>query len=162
MGNASSPVLVPSLGASDRVARPTKFGEMVPVTAGVAIWAGVVAQDGWEVGLRYSWILLLAVPLAAWTLLMRLRYRPDRFRRTIGPWRLAVDLNALESIKWKMTGAWRSQGMIFVKDRHGKRVPIYVGRFNRIDEWGPLLLDAAARCNAEVDGYSCAVLSQEM
>ena len=146
----------------ERVARPTQFGEMLAVTAGVAIWAGIVAQQGWEFGLKYSILLLIAVPLGAWTLLMRLRYRPGSLRMTIGPWRRAVDLNALESINWRMTGAWRSQGTIFVTDHHGKRVPIYVGRFNRIEEWGPLLLDAAERCNATVDRYSRTVLSQEM
>lgn len=113
-----------------------------------------MAQQGWEFGLKYSWILLIAVPLGAWTLLMRLRYRPDRLRMTVGPWRRAVDLNALDSITWKMTGTWRSQGMIFVKDRHGKRVPIYVGRFNRIEEWGPLLLDAAAATHRLIDTHA--------
>jgi hypothetical protein len=58
-----------------------------------------------------------------------------------------------------MTGAWRSLGTIFVRDQHGGRVPIYVGRFSRIEEWGPLLLDAAERSHAPVDPHSRALLN---
>jgi hypothetical protein len=58
-----------------------------------------------------------------------------------------------------MTGGWRSQGMIFVRDRHGGKVGIYVGRFNKIDEWGPLLLQAAERSGADVDRHSRGLLS---
>jgi hypothetical protein len=89
-----------------------------------------------------------------WALLMRLQLDGDRFALTIGPWRRAVDMAALESITWKMTGGGRSRGMIFVRDAHGGRVPIYVGRFSRIDQWGPRLLNAAARCGATVDARS--------
>ena len=62
-----------------------------------------------------------------------------------------MDLNELESIRWKYTGGWRSQGTIFVRDQSGHRVPIYVGRFKRGDEWGPLLIGPAAASGATVD-----------
>ena len=146
--------------SAERVAGPTQFGEMVPVTVGLLIWVLIVAKEGWNVGLHTAWILLIVLPLAAWTLLMRLRYNPNRLRRTIGPWRNEVDLTALQSIKWKMTGGWRSQGMIFVRDRHGGRVGIYVGRFTKVNEWGPLLLDAAERSGADIDRHSRGILRQ--
>jgi hypothetical protein len=145
----------------ERVAMPTKFGEMPAATAGVIIWVLVLVQEGWLVGLEYSWLLLLGLLLGGWTLLMRLRYGPDRLRRTIGPWRCQVDLTALESVTWRMTGGRRSQGTIFVRDRYGGCVPIYVGRFNHTEEWGPLLLNAAAHCDAPVDHHSRAALDHD-
>ncbi len=147
--------------SGEQVAGPTQFGEMVPVAVGLLCWILILAKEGWNVGLHTAWILLIVLPLASWTLLMRLRYSPARLRRTIGPWRNDVDLTALRSIKWKMTGGWRSQGMIFVRDRHGGRVGIYVGRFTKVDEWGPLLLEAAERSGAEVDGHSRGILRQQ-
>jgi hypothetical protein len=48
----------------------------------------------------------------------------------LGPWRRAVDLDSLESIRWKHTGGAASRGTMFVRDRSGRRVPIYVGRFS--------------------------------
>ncbi len=146
--------------SGERVAGPTQFGELIPAAVGMAMWITTAAKEGWSVGLHTSWILLIALPLAGWTLLMRLRYSPARLERTIGPWRNKVDLTALQSIKWKMTGGWRSQGMIFVRDRHGGRVGIYVGRFTKADEWGPLLLDAAERSGADVDRHSRGILRQ--
>jgi len=143
---------------SEGVAGPTQFGEMVPVTVGVLIWLTILAKEGWDVGLHTAWILLIVVPLAAWTLLMRLRYTQTRFQRTVGPWRNEVDLTSLQSIKWKMTGGWRGKGMIFVRDEHGGRVGIYVGRFNRVGEWGPLLLRSAERSGATVDRHSRSIL----
>jgi hypothetical protein len=135
-------------------AKPTGFGEVVAATGGVVVWLVVLIARGPTAALETSWILLIALPLGAWALLMRLRLDSDRFALTIGPWRRAVDMAALESITWKMTGAGRSRGMIFVRDRRGGRMPIYVGRFSGIDEWGPCLLDAAARCGADVDARS--------
>jgi hypothetical protein len=149
--HASTPA---ALSSDERVATPTKFGEVFTATVGVAIWAAIAIQQGLDVGLKYSWLLLTALALGAWALLMRLRYTSDRLAMTIGPWRRRVDLNSLDSISWKMTGAWRSQGTILVRDRNGGEVPIYVGRFNRENEWGPLLLDAANRCEAQVDHRS--------
>ena len=146
--------------AAEGIAGPTEFGELVPATVGLTIWVAVLATEGVTVGIKYSWLLLIALGLGGWALLMRLRYSPKRFQRTIGPWRSEVDLTALQSIKWKMTGASRSQGMIFVRDRHGGRVGIYVGRFKKVDEWGPLLLDAAERSGAEVDRHSLRILRQ--
>jgi hypothetical protein len=143
---------------AERVAGPTQFGELVPATVGLTLWFGILGTEGVTVGLKYSWILLIAFGLGGWALLMRLRYSPERFRRTIGPWRSEVDLTALQSIGWKMTGGWRSQGMIFVRDRRGGQVGIYVGRFNKINEWGPLLLQAAERSGADVDRHSRGIL----
>lgn len=142
------------------VAGPAQFDELVPAAVVLAFWAVILAKEGWSPFLATSWMLLIALPLASWTLLMRLRYSPTRLRRTIGPWRSEVDLTALQSITWKMTGGWRSQGMIFVRDRHGGRVGIYVGRFTKLDEWGPLLLDAAERSGGDVDRHSRGILGR--
>lgn len=146
--------------AGERVAGPTQFGELIPATVVLLGWVAILVHEGWSVGLHTSWALLIALPLAGWTLLMRLRYSSNRFQRTIGPWRSEADLTALQSINWKMTGGWRSQGMIFVRDQRGGRVGIYVGRFTKVEEWGPLLLQAAERCGAEVDRHSRAILQQ--
>lgn len=143
---------------TERTARPTRFDELIPAMVVFAFWLVILAKEGWQVWLDTSWALLIALPLAAWTLLMRLRYSDSRFRLTIGPWRRAVDLTALQSIHWRMTGGWRSKGTIFVSDTHGNRVPIYVGRFTKSEEWGPLLLGAATRCNAEVDSRARSIL----
>jgi hypothetical protein len=144
----------------ERVAGPSQFDELIPAAVVLLGWIAIFAKEGWSVGLHTSWCLLIALPLAGWTLLMRLRYSPKRLRRTIGPWRNEVDLTALQSVTWKMTGGWRSQGMIFVRDQHGGRVGIYVGRFKKADEWGPLLLDAADRSGADVDRHSRGILRQ--
>ena len=50
------------------------------------MWITIVAKEGWSVGLHTSWILLIVLSLAGWTLLMRLRYSPARLERTIGRW----------------------------------------------------------------------------
>jgi hypothetical protein len=144
--------------SGERMAGPTRFDELIPAAVVLVFWGVILGKEGRTAWLDTSWVLLIALPLAGWTLLMRLRYSPSRLRRTIGPWRNEVDLTALESVKWKMTGGWRSQGMIFVRDRHGGQVGIYVGRFKKVDEWGPLLLDAAERSGAEVDRHSRALL----
>ncbi|MGO9754929.1 MAG: hypothetical protein ACLP8S_29195 [Solirubrobacteraceae bacterium] len=60
-----------------------------------------------------------------------------------------------------MTGAGRSQGTIFVRDRRGGRVPIYVGRFNRVNEWGPLPLAAAERNGATLNTHARALLAHQ-
>ncbi len=145
--------------STERVAGPTEYGELVPAAAGLAIWLWIAADGGWLVGLEYSFLLLIALMLGGWALLMRLRYDEDHLARTIGPWRLRVDLTTLESVRWKMTGGWRSRGTIFVRDRRGGRVPIYVGRFKRPEEWGQLLLESAERSGAEVDHPSRVILS---
>jgi hypothetical protein len=136
------------------VGRPTEFGELVPATLVVLCWLVMLIADGVAYALQMSWILLLGLPLGAWALLMRLQLDPDRLWMTVGPWRRWVDLAAIESVKWKMTGAGRSRGMIFIRDRMGRRVPIYVGRFTGIEEWGPVILDAATRTGANVDDKS--------
>jgi hypothetical protein len=140
--------------SGELVAKPTKFGELIPATLATGFWILWLVQQGIVFGLETSWILLITLPLGGWALLMRLRFGPEQLLMTVGPWRRGVDLGALESITWKMTGGWRSRGTIFVRDRLGGRVPIYVGRFTRIQEWGPLLLDAAARSGATVDSRS--------
>jgi hypothetical protein len=126
---------------------------MLGVTAGVVIWVIVLIARGPIAGIETIWILLLALYQGVWTMGMRLRFSCGKLRfRALR--RREVDLGALESITWKMTGGWRSRGTIFVRDRHGGRVPIYVGRFTRIEDWGPLLLEAAGRSNAQVDEKS--------
>jgi hypothetical protein len=89
----------------------------------------------------------------------RLRFSRTRLRTTFGPWSRDVDLNQLESIRWKdNTIGYGAQGTIFVRDRSGHRVPIEIGRFRRGEEWGPLLLEAAEACGATVDEPSREIL----
>src|SRR5436305_12318614 len=42
----------------ERVAGPTQFGEMFPVTVGLLIWISILAPEGWKVGIDTGWILL--------------------------------------------------------------------------------------------------------
>jgi hypothetical protein len=139
---------------TELVAKPTEFGEMLAATAGVVLWLIVLIGRGPVAGIETIWLLLIALPLGAWTMFMRLRFGGRRLVFTVGPRRRAVDLGAPESIGWKRTGGWRSRGTIFVCDRKGGRVAIYVGRFTRIEEWGPHLLEAAASSGASVDAQS--------
>lgn len=136
---------------NEQVARPATYGEMAAATASVAIWLYFLVAQGAGPALEASPFLVLGVLLGAWTLLIRLRFSPTRLVLAVGPWRRSVDLEAIESVHWKMTGGGRSRGTIFVSDRRGRRVPICVGRFRRSDEWGPVLLEAAARAGADVD-----------
>jgi hypothetical protein len=138
----------------DVIGEPTEFGAMLGVTSGVVIWLVVLIGQGVMAGLKVIPLLLIALAMGAATGLIRLRLGPDHLAITVGPWRRAANLGALASISWKMTGGGLSRGTIFVRDRMGGRAPIYVGRFTRIEEWGPLLLDAAARCGATVDDES--------
>src|SRR4051794_12905392 len=102
--------------SGELIAKPTEFGEMLPATGGVAVWLFVLIGQGVTAALETSWLLMIALPLGAWALLMRLRFGGGRLARTVGPWRCSVDLGALESITWKMTGGGRSRGMMFVRD----------------------------------------------
>ncbi len=142
----------------ERVAMPSEYGELVAAGAAAASWLVILVVYGPRLALQTVWILLIALPLGAWTILIRVRFSPSRLRVTIGPWSRGVDLNELESIRWKYTGGGRSQGTIFVRDRSGHRVPIYVGRFKRGEEWGPLLLHAAAASGATVDAIAREIL----
>ena len=141
------------------VAKPTKFGEMPAAVSACVIWLVVLLGEGVAAGLETGWLLLIAVPLGAWTLLMRLRFEPGRLWMTVGPWRRSAGLQRLQSVRWKMTGGGRSRGTIFVTDVTGARVPIYVGRYTGLEQWGPLLLAAAEACDATVDERSRHVLS---
>jgi hypothetical protein len=132
-------------------AKPTEVGEMLPAMAGIAIWLYFLIGRGTTAGVETIWLLLIAVPLGAWPLLMRLRFGDGALTFTVGPWRREVDLAALDSISWTATGGGLSRGTILVHDRHGGRVPIYVGRYTGLDEWGRYLLDAADRSGAAVD-----------
>jgi hypothetical protein len=145
-------------GGCTLVAKPTKFGETPAAVSCCVIWLVCLFGEGPMAGLETAWLLLIAVPLGAWTLLMRLRLDTGRLWMTVGPWRRSVDLHRLTSVRWKMTGGGRSRGTIFVTDATRARVPIYVGRYTRLEEWGPLLLTAAASCGALVDEHSRHVL----
>lgn len=137
--------------AREQVAGPTQFGEMPAATIGVGIWVYFLVAQGVSAAVEVFPLLVIGLGRGAWALLMRVRFSETTIAMTIGPWRREADLTALESIEWKMTGGWRSQGTIFVNDRAGHRVLIYVGRFKRVDEWSRLLLEAAARTGAHVD-----------
>jgi hypothetical protein len=134
------------------VAKPTQFREMVAATVFVGLWLAYLIVQGPVTALEGIWLLLLGVLVGAWCLLMRLRFGHGTLLFTVGLWHREVDLDALESIRRK--SALVGVDKMLVKDRHGGRVPIYVGRFTGIEEWGPLLLDAAGRSNAQVDPQS--------
>jgi len=148
--------------ATERVAMPAEYGELVAAGAGTASWLIILVHYGPRLALQTVFILAIALPLAAWTILIRLRFSRSRLRLTVGPWSRAVDLNQLESIRWKMTGGGRSQGTIFVRDRSGHQVPIYVGRFKRGEEWASLLLQAAATSGAMVDAETREILEHQV
>jgi hypothetical protein len=136
----------------EQVATPARYGELFAACAGVATWIGMLVINGPRLALQTVWLLLIALGLGAWTTMRRLRFSRARLRTTFGPWSRDVDLNQLESIRWKdNTIGYGAQGTIFVRDRSGQRVPIEIGRFKRGKEWGPLLLQAAAACGATVD-----------
>jgi hypothetical protein len=133
------------------IARPTSYGEVVPAAAGIVIWIYFLVTQGIYAALVASPILVIALLLGGWAILMRLHFCPSRLTLSIGPWRRNASLDSLESISWKKSGGWRSRGTIYVRDRDGGLVPIYVGRFGRRDEWGPLLLETAVSTGARVD-----------
>jgi len=142
------------------MARPTFLGPLLPATVGAIIWFGILGTEGWVVGVKYSWLLVLAIGFALWIALPRLHYSPTRLELTIGPWKRAADLMDLKSIRWVMVRGAGNQGKILVSDRHGGLVSLYVGRFSKTEEWGPLLLSAAAQCNADVDRRARSILIQ--
>lgn len=143
----------------EQVAKPAYYGELLAAGAGTATWLGLLVQNGPLFGLQTIWLLFIGLGLGAWTLMIRLRFSRYRLRLTLGPWSRAVDLTELESIRWKDTGlADPINGTIHVRDRSGHKVPIYVGRFKRGEEWGPLLLQAAAAYGATVDAKSREIL----
>ena len=143
-----------------QVAGPTNFGELVPVIGFFVLWPLVWIRLGALLAAQTSWIFLIGLPLGGWALLMRLRFDGDFIERTIGPFRQRVQLDALASIEFKQTGAWRSQGMLFVSDTRGHRVGIYVGRFSRAAEWSALLLAAAETTHASVQPRARGILQR--
>jgi hypothetical protein len=143
----------------EQVARPARYSELIAAGAGAAAWIGVLTSSGPHVALPSIWLLLIALALCAWTLMRRLRFSRVLLRVTLGPWSREVDLNQLDTIRWKdNTYGIGAHGTIYVRDRSGRRVPIEVGRFKREDEWGPLLLQAASACGAAVDAHSRKIL----
>ena len=143
-----------------QVAGPTQFGELVPAIATVLMVLIAWITDGALMAVQISWVLLIGLPLGGWALLMKLRFDGDFIERTIGPFRQRVQLDALASIEFKQTGAWRSQGMLFVSDTRGHRVGINVGRFSRAAEWSALLLDAAQTAHASVQPRARSILQR--
>lgn len=143
----------------EQVAAPARFGELVAAGAGVASWLAILVVNGPRLALQTVWLLVIALGLGAWATMRRLRFSRARLRTTFGPWSRSVDLNQLESIRWKdNTIGYGAQGTIFVRDSSGHRVPVEIGRFRRGKERGPLLLEAAAACGATVDEASREIL----
>jgi hypothetical protein len=140
--------------AIEQTAKPTQFGELPAAAAFLLCWLYILIREGPILALQTWFLPVIAVLLAGWTLLMRLRFTSTRMGLTIGPWRRYVNLDSLVSVSYRRTGGWRTRGTIFLLDTAGHRVPIYVGRFNRGHEWGPLILAAASRCAASVDSRS--------
>lgn len=144
----------------EQIARPTEYGAIPGSVGVIAIWFYFLVAQGWRAAAQGLPLLLLALGMVYWTLFPRLRFCPLSFALSIGPWTRRVDLTALESIRWKQTGGWRSPGMIFLSDRSGHQMPVYFSRFNRADEWAPMLLDAVARTGATVDSESRMLLEE--
>ena len=146
--------------SGERTAGPTKFGEMLPATAGVVAWLAIVFQEGWTVGFKYSWLLLIALPLAAWTLLMRLRYGPERLSMTIGPWRRGVEPGALRA----STGSRPAPGGAWGRSSCATGTEVACRSTWTVHEargvGDHLLLESAERCGANVDGRSRAILDK--
>jgi hypothetical protein len=152
-----------SPGISDEpvvgVAKPTFLGPLVPASVGVVCWFLILGTEGWVAGMKYSWLLLLAVSLGCWIGLPRLHYWPTRLELTVGPWRRAVDLTDLKGIRWKSVRGAGNQGKLLITDRHGGLIPIYVGRFSKTQEWCPLLLGAAEHSDAYVESRARSILA---
>jgi hypothetical protein len=146
------------------IAKPIRFGELVPAAVGMIIWLVMLVGGGPRIGLTVAWIPAIALPLAVWTLGMRLRLTPDDISRdfSVGPiGRRTASLWRLESVTWKRTGGVASGGTMMVRDAEGHCVPVYVDRFSARSIWGPRLLAAADRAGARVDGESRRILSGE-
>ncbi len=149
----------PLADGEERVAMPARYNNLVASGAAAVVWVALLFMNGPIFALQVSWILLLGLIVAAWTVLPRLRFSRSRLRVTIGPWSRAVNLDQLDSIRWKdNTYGYGAQGTIYVRDRLGHRVPIAVGSFKRGEEWAPLLLEAAAASGAKVDSDSREIL----
>jgi hypothetical protein len=140
------------------VATPGRYPELIAAGGGVALWIALLVTNGPLFALEATWLLLLASVVGAWATMRRLRFSRSRLRVTLGPWSREVDLRQLESIHWKEGNAPLSQGTLYVRDRSGRRVPIEVARFKRGQEWGPLLLEAAAAIGAVVDEHARKIL----
>jgi hypothetical protein len=143
---------------AEEVAAPGRYPELIAAGGGVATWIILLITNGPLFALKIIWLLLAALGVGAWASMRRLRFSPSRLRLTLGPWSRAVDLKDLQSIRWKGGTGPLSQGTIYVRDRSGHRVPIEVARFKRGQEWGPLLLQAAAANGATLDAKSREIL----
>jgi hypothetical protein len=129
--------------------RQQRFFEIPADAALVVVWVAIAFSEGLSVGLRYGWVLAIGLVHGTWVLRMRLQLRGRRLELPlVGPWRRAVDLDSLES-----------KGTMLVRDRTGRRVPIYVGRFTGSEVWSKILLEAAERSGAMIDDHSRHLLS---
>lgn len=147
----------------ERVAMPARYSNLIASGAAAVMWVGLLLANGPMFALQVSWILLLGLIVAAWTLLPRLRFSRLRLRVTFGPWSRDVNLGQLESIRWKdNTYGYGAQGTLNVRDRSGRRLRIAVGSFKRTEEWAPLLLEAAAASGAKIDRDSRQILERQM
>lgn len=134
------------------VGKQQRYYEMPAAVASVLCWLYIAASEGMVVGAKNAWFLLLGLSLGVYSLRMRLELCGTTLALAyLGPWRHEVDLQSLQSVTWKHTGAAASRGSIFVRARDGRKLRIPVGRLDGIGEWGVILLEAAARCHADVD-----------
>jgi hypothetical protein len=134
------------------VGRAQRFPELPAAVGGALIWAAITVSGGPGVGLKFAWMLAMALVLGAWVVRMRLLVQGSVMTFAIvGPWRHRVDLSELQSVAWKHTGGPGSRGVFVVRDDQGRHLQIPVGRLSGIEVWGKLLLDAAARSGATID-----------
>ena len=142
----------------EQVATPGRYPELIAAGGGVATWIAVLIMNGPLFAFEAVRLLLIALGIGAWATMRRLRFSRARIRVTLGPWSREVDLRQVESIRWKEGFAPLDQGTIYVRDRSGRRIPIEVARFKRGQEWGPLVLEAAAASGAAVDEHARTIL----
>ena len=144
------------------VGRQQRYSELPAAVAGIVCWAAIAVTEGAMTGLEYAWLLVAALPLGVWVLRMRLLVKDDYLLEfaVVGPWRHRVDLSSLESLNRKRTGGRGGLGVIVVRDSHGGRLQIPVGRLSGREVWGKMLLDAAAQTGASVDNSSRQLLER--
>lgn len=145
------------------IGRQQHVVETLPGVGLIVVWGVILLSEGWKEGLKYGWIAAIGLAAVARMSCMRLQLRDRTLERpVVGPWRRSVNLDSLESIRWKHTGGAASKGTMFARDRDGHELPIYVGMFTGGDVWGKLLLDSAKRTGATIDKHSRDILEAEV
>jgi hypothetical protein len=138
-----------------QTARTVALAELGIAVMLAAAWIYLLVSRGVVLGVESVWALAISGYLGTFALLTRLRFDESWMAFEIGPWRREVDLTDLESVTWRRSGTY---GLLWLRDRRGRRVPIYVGKLRKPDQWSKVILEAAARTGAHVDERSRDIL----